>query len=186
MFELSNVEYILLTLIRESGKASGYGLNAVIADRGYREWADIGMTSIYVGLKKLEHKGLIQGRLTTEKTVQGPAAREFSLTGEGKRLLVEETAQGLSGTRERDRRFDLAVSAMDVLSPARAHALIQKRRTFLETERKRLSAVFAGERGRISAQGTLLFKHTLNFMKSEIAFLDDLVDGLGKEAPHDH
>jgi DNA-binding PadR family transcriptional regulator len=180
VFELSNVEYILLSLIRESGKASGYGLNAVIADRGYREWADIGLTSIYAGLKKLERKGLIQGRLTTEKTVQGPAAREFSLTGDGKRLLVEETARGLSETRERDRRFDLAVSAMDVLSPTRARELIQKRKIFLETERERLSAVFAGERVRISAQGKLLFKHTLNFIKSEIEFLDDLADGLKK------
>jgi DNA-binding PadR family transcriptional regulator len=180
VFELSNVEYMLLSLIRESGKASGYGLNAVIADRGYREWADIGMTSIYAGLKKLEQKCLIHGRLTTEKTVQGPAAREFSLTGDGKRLLIEETARGLSETRERDRRFDLAVSAMDVLSPVKARELIQKRKTFLETERERLSAAFAGERARISAQGKLLFKHTLNFIKSEIAFLDDLADGLGK------
>jgi DNA-binding PadR family transcriptional regulator len=180
VFGLSNVEYMLLSLIRESGKASGYGLNAVIADRGYREWADIGLTSIYVGLKKLERKGLIQGRLTTEKTVQGPAAREFSLTVGGKRLLVEETARGLSETRERDRRFDLAVSAMDVLSPTRARELIQKRKTFLEAERERLSAVFAGESARISAQGKLLFRHTLNFLIGEIAFLDDLVDGLGK------
>jgi DNA-binding PadR family transcriptional regulator len=180
MFALSNVEYMLLSLIRESKKASGYGLNAVIKDRGYREWADIGMTSIYMGLKKLEQKGLIKGRLTTEKTIQGPAAREFSLTGEATRLLVEETARGLSETRERDRRFDLAVSSMDVLSPARARALIQKRKAFLESERERLSAVFAGERDRISAQGILLFTHTLNFMKSEIAFLDDLIDGLGK------
>jgi len=180
VFELSNVEYMLLSLIRESGKASGYGLNALIADRGYREWADIGMTSIYVGLKKLERRGLIQGRLTAEKTIRGPAAREYSLTGEGKRLLVEETARGLSETRERDRRFDLALSAMDVLSPAKARSLIRERKEFLETERERLSSALAAGRGRMSVQGELLFKHTLNFIRSEIAFLDDFAKGKGR------
>jgi hypothetical protein len=58
--------------------------------------------------------------------------------------------------------------------------LIKKRKTFLETERKRLSAVFAGARRQMSAEGTILFKHTFSFLKSEIEFLDDLINGLGK------
>jgi DNA-binding PadR family transcriptional regulator len=186
MFALSNVEYMLLTLIRERKATSGYQLDALIKERSYREWADISMTSIYVGLKKLEQKGLIQGRLATDKTTQGPAAKEYSLTKKGMRLLQEETEKGLSETRERDRRFDLALSSMEVLSSEQALASIGKRMTFLETEQKRISDVFTEQRQRISFTGVLLFKHTLQFMQSEMAFLKNLVNNWEKETTYDH
>jgi DNA-binding PadR family transcriptional regulator len=180
MFEISNAEYMLCALIREGGKASGYRLNTVIRERGYREWADIGMTSIYGGLKKLECKGLISGQRVRRKTTQGPAAVEYGLTVEGARLLKEETEKGLSGTRERDRRFDLALSAIDVVSRDKSRALIGKRKAFLESEYERMKVIFAGERARVSAAGILLFGHTFHLLKSEIAYLEGLMREWGK------
>jgi len=181
MFSLSDREFMLLSLIWERKAVSGYQLNAIIKNRGYREWAEIGMTSIYIGLKKLEQKELIQGQLTTNKTIQGPAAKEYSLTDEGANLLKEETGKGLSETRERDRRFDLALSTMDVLSLETALSLIFKRKIFLESEQKRISKVYSGQQHHISFQGALLFKHTLHFIKSEITFLNNLINNWEKE-----
>jgi DNA-binding PadR family transcriptional regulator len=111
---------MILSLIWEAKTASGYQLNAIIKNRGYRAWADIGITSIYSTLKKLEQKGLVSSRLTTDKTTQGPAAKEFSLTDNAINLLKEETEKWLSETRERDRRFDLALSMIDLLSTENA------------------------------------------------------------------
>ncbi len=186
MFNLSNTEYTILSLIREVEKASGYRLNTVIENRGYREWADIGMTSIYAALKKLEQKGLVQGKLTTDKATRGPAAKEYNLTAEGTRLLKEETVKGLSQTRERDRRFDLALSTMDLLSSLEALACIKERIAFLIKEQKRLAAIYDNQRYGISFMGALLFKHTLHILQGEIAFLKKLLDNWEKETTDDH
>ena len=144
------------------------------------------MTSVYVGLKKLGSKGLIHGRLTTNKTTQGPAANEFSLTDEGRNLLLAETAKGLSETRERDRRFDLALSSADVLSSETALESIQKRTAFLEMEQKRISDLISGQEQQLSFTGALIFKHTLHLMQSEIAFLKGLGHNWDKETAFDH
>ncbi len=186
MFDLSNSEYMLLSLIKEKKTVSGYQLNTDIKNRGCREWADIGMTSIYNGLKKLENKGLVQSKLITKKTTQGPAARTFSLTARGLTMLEKETVKGLSETRERDRRFDLALSAINLLPSKAALDCIKKRRSFLEKEHKRLTEIHHEQKKYISFQGKLLFKHTLNFIQSEISFLNELINNWEKETEYDH
>lgn len=49
--DITNVEFMLLQIICERKEASGYEINQLIKERGYREWVDMGTTSIYVGLK---------------------------------------------------------------------------------------------------------------------------------------
>lgn len=51
MNQLSNVEMVLLQIIAELNQMSGYEINKRIEQRGYREWAKIGTTSIYVGFQ---------------------------------------------------------------------------------------------------------------------------------------
>ena len=185
MFSVSNKEYMILSLLWEKKAASGYQLNTIVKNRGYREWADIGMTSIYTGLKKLEKKDLIQGRFTTNKTTRGPIAKEFYLTDKGIDLLKEETAKGLSETRERDRRFDLALSILDILSSEQGFSLIGKRKVFLESEKIRIANVYKTQEG-ISFKGILLFKHTLQFIQCEITFLTSLLNNWDKETNYDN
>jgi DNA-binding PadR family transcriptional regulator len=167
---------MILSLIWETKKASGYQINAMINNRGFREWADIGMTSIYNTLKKLEQKDLISSHITTDKTTQGPAAKEYSLTEKGRLLLIEETKKGLSETRERDRRFDLGLSMIDILPRITALGLIEKRKLYLRSEQKRLSEIYTGQQQSISFSGALLFRHTLQFIQSEISFLVEIIN----------
>ena len=185
MLALSNNEYILLSLIWQAKSASGYQLNAAIEDMGYREWAEIGMTSIYTILKKLEQKGLIDSHIAVNKTTQGPIAKEYSLTDNGTSLLKEDTEKGLSETRERDRRFDMALSVIDIISSKDALTLIGERKKFLAAQHRRLSDICTGQNQTISFKGALLFRHTLRFIQSEIAFLEELI-GQWKEMPYDH
>ena len=185
VFLLNNNEYMILSLIWETEKASGYQLNTIINNRGYREWADIGMTSIYITLKKLEQKDLVSSHIATEKTTQGPVAKEYSLTDKGRLLLIEETKKGLSETRERDHRFDLGLSMIDILSRITALGLIEKRRIYLRSEQKRLSEIYPGRQQCISYSGALLFRHTLQFIRSEITFLEEIIN-TWEEDDHDN
>jgi hypothetical protein len=38
MRKLSNVEIVLLQIIAEKEGISGYGINQIVKERGYREW----------------------------------------------------------------------------------------------------------------------------------------------------
>ena len=113
--KLSNTELILLILINEHRVISGYRVNSLIEKYGYRQWAGIGTTSIYVGLKNLEKKGLTESTMDYEKITKGPVGKIFSINKSGKQCLLQELRKGLSKTREHDTRFKIAISGMDFL-----------------------------------------------------------------------
>lgn len=68
--KINNVELTLLEIIREKSNTSGYEIRKIIEERGYREWANIGKTSIYVGIKKLKEKSLITLKTIEKKKVK--------------------------------------------------------------------------------------------------------------------
>ena len=181
MFILNSNEFMLLSFVWESKKVSGYQMNTMINNRGYRAWAEIGMTSIYKTLKKLEQKGFIISQIHMNKTTQGPAAREYLMTEKGRLLLREETEKGLSETRERDRRFDLALSVIHIMPMEHALSFIEKRKSYLKKEEERLSEIYTAHKQQIFFIGALLFQHTLQFLRSEIQFLEKLIKDWGKD-----
>jgi DNA-binding PadR family transcriptional regulator len=78
---MTNAELAILTLIAEKSR-HGYEIEQVIEERGMREWTEIGFSSIYYLLKKLEEKGLIEGRM--ERSVgRGPARKVYQITETG-------------------------------------------------------------------------------------------------------
>lgn len=180
MFTISNAEFIVLSLLYELGSVSGYRLNKLINERGYKSWADIGSTSVYTGLKKLEKKGLVEGQLVKEENTKGPHATVFALLDKGLVLLREETAKGLSATRERDRGFDLALSAMNTIPRSHRHKLLSQRREFLQSEYARLTKVLEQDTD-IDWRGELLFAHTLSFIQCEIAFVQKVISGMKED-----
>ena len=58
--QLPTAEAVLMLIVKEHGPISGYSTQRLVDEAGYREWAGIGSTSIYSGLKKLHAKGLVQ------------------------------------------------------------------------------------------------------------------------------
>ncbi|UUZ79330.1 PadR family transcriptional regulator [Paenibacillus sp. P26] len=112
MNQLSNAEFMLLQLIAECKQASGYEINKLIDRRGYREWANIGTTSIYAGLKKLNDKGMIESEDAGEKSGKGPMPTRYVITEAGMTTLRKEVISDLSSSRERDNRFDLGFAAL--------------------------------------------------------------------------
>jgi hypothetical protein len=55
---LTNAELTILSLIAEKPR-HGYDIEQVIEARGMRDWTDIGFSSIYYILRKLEKEGLV-------------------------------------------------------------------------------------------------------------------------------
>ena len=183
---LSNVEFALLQLITENGELSGYEINKLIDQRGYREWADIGETSIYSGLDKLNKKELVEFYIYADKQGRGPLPKKFKLTDKGKETLKDEVLGALSTTRERDRRFDLALASIPFITPEEAVIALSKRKEFLASESERLNNKLESQGGKnLPFHVKALFKHPLVFIDTEIVFVDELIISLKEGSGHE-
>ena len=171
---LTNTEFILSLLINENSKISGYKINKLIEERGYREWAGIGTTSIYKGLKKLEKIRCIKSQMDIKKKSKGPVGKLFTQTDLGKTYLLEELRSGLSETREHDPRFKIAISGIELLKQTEVYELLGKKLLFLKAELTRLNnkkqlikhAPFKVQ---------MLFEHSLRAIKNEKNFTNYLI-----------
>jgi DNA-binding PadR family transcriptional regulator len=177
--EITNVELMLLQIICEQKTVSGYEINQLIKERGYREWGDIGTTSIYVGLKKLSDKQLVNSYIDTTKQGKGPMPRKFEVTDNGVKLLKQNTLESLSSSRERDNRFDLALAGIPFLTTEEVWAALQKRKGFLSEVAKNINIKFESQGGRrLPVHVQALFRHPLVLIKNEIEFMDILIKDL--------
>ncbi|MEN6566078.1 MAG: PadR family transcriptional regulator [Veillonellales bacterium] len=185
--KLANVEFMLLQIICEHRDVSGYEISQLVKKRDYREWADIGTTSIYVGLNKLSKKQLVTSYADTKKQGKGPIPRKFKITDDGKKILKQEAISALSSARERDYRFDLALTVIPLLPTEKVITALRKRKIFLaevtENSIKRFESykkkelLFYDERGLPFYMKTL-FNHLTLMIKYEIDFIDILIENL--------
>lgn len=178
---ISHNEFMLLAIINEQELISGYRLNQIIEYRGYRSWADIGSTSIYINLKKLVQLKLIEGTVSIDKKTKGPSSILYKCTKEGLLTLKETTVESLQSSRERERRFDLALSTINILSKIEIKGALIKRISMLSSEKNRIRLVQINQKSVISLQGDLLFERTLNFIEREIEYTNDLIIKIEKE-----
>lgn len=177
--EITNVEYMLLQIIYEQRNVSGYEINQLVQERGYREWGDIGSTAIYVGLKKLTEKQLVTSYLDTLKQGKGPTPRRFEVTDTGAKLLKKNTLEFLSSARERDNRFDLALASMPFLTTKEVLAALQKRKEFLSEVAENINKKFETQGGiSLPLHVQALFRHPLLLIKNEMEFMDSLIADL--------
>ncbi|WP_327029074.1 PadR family transcriptional regulator [Micromonospora sp. NBC_01740] len=88
--ELTTAELTVLGLLIERPR-HGYGLEQVIARRGIRQWSDVGFSSIYYLLAKLDKRGLVH----VPEAPAAPKSRHvFHATAEG-RAAAARTALAL-------------------------------------------------------------------------------------------
>jgi len=181
MRKLSNVEVVLLQIVAEKDGISGYGINHIVEERGYREWADIGMTSIYVGLKKLEEKRLVEFKVHTSKIGKGPMPKIYFLTEKGKDVLSSEVLFILSESRERERIFDLGVAGIPFVAPQKVQEALSQRKKFLNKHLERIHNKFREDDGhQLPVHARYLFKHSFYLIENEVKFIDELIGKLKK------
>jgi DNA-binding PadR family transcriptional regulator len=178
------VEFLLLSLIREQQKLTGYHLNTLVDERGYREWADIGTTSIYTGLKKLKEKGYVTSATDRYKTGRGPKGVKYALTESGLSVLKSETEQGLAKARERGGRFMLALSALPVLKTEVALTALEQRIDYLQKESARIQAIYERQQAAMHFYADLLFRYTFENIRNEVTVTENILEALRHHTEH--
>lgn len=114
---MTNAELAVLSLIVEQPR-HGYAIEATIEERGMREWTDVGFSSIYYLLKKLERAGLVEG--STGDETQGPARTVYSATGAGRRAFHVAVAEALSQPHRCGSGLLLGLANLPALDPNEA------------------------------------------------------------------
>ena len=183
MNQLSNAEFMLLQIIAESQQASGYQINKLIELRGYRDWANIGTTSVYAGLQKLKDKQLIRSEDSGHKSGKGPLPSTYAITTTGMEALRNETVISLSATRERDNRFDLGLAALPFIGKEEAIEALRQRQSFLGEKLQQLKTKYESQGGdRLPLHIRALFLHPVNMIGNEKNYIADLIRELEAEA----
>lgn len=91
---MTNTELAILTLIAEN-PSHGYDIEAMIEERGMREWTDIGFSSIYAVLKKLERKGWVEAE-RARSVGQGAPRKVYRITPAGREAQYSAVLEALS------------------------------------------------------------------------------------------
>ena len=110
---MTNAELTILGLIAEQSR-HGYDIEHVIEARGMRAWTDIGFSSIYYLLNKLEKNGLITSR-QQQPEGRGPARKVYSITEQGLAAYIEAALAALSTPQDGSSPFLLGLSSLPAL-----------------------------------------------------------------------
>lgn len=178
---MNNNLFMLMTLIYEHGQLSGYSLNKLIETRGYRSWADIGTTSIYVNLKKLTQLGYIEGMKSENVNSNGISSILYQCTEIGIKELRTKVTDALKNAREHDRSFDLALSACNMLEKNEIIECLLFRCLMLENTKLSIDSIRRIQAHEVSFQGVLLFDRTAELIENEVKYTKKLIDIIKRE-----
>lgn len=107
------LELTLLGIVMED-ECHAYNIEKIIERRGIRERLNIGFSTIYATLKKMENNFLLESRHITQRKL--PGRRIFSITSMGKRLFTEEMMKSLSQPRRTESPFEIALCFAHLLN----------------------------------------------------------------------
>ena len=105
---MTNAELAILSLIAEQPR-HGYDIEQVIEGRGMRDWTEIGFSSIYYLLNKLEKAKMIESQLE-QPDGKGPARKVYHITENGREAHLTGTLEALSNPQSGSAPFLLGLS----------------------------------------------------------------------------
>jgi len=173
---MTNAELALLGLIVEQ-PLHGYQIEQIIEHRGMRDWTEIGFSSIYYLLKKLEGKGLIQRERQPSPGSGGPDRKIYHTTEAGQKAWYQASLDCL---REPDRKAGSILLGLAALPYLPNDEVVQALQQNLDRMRKRELHINT----RSAAQQPLpphvdaMFDYSLKMIQSEMQWIDKLIQDL--------
>ncbi len=176
---ITNADLAVLGLIAE-GPRHGYQVDQDIASRGIRDWTEIGFSSIYYVLNKLEGAGWLESRLEEDElpSNRGPARKIYSLTAAGQDNYRAAVRQRLASPRPRTADFSLGLANLPALPPADAQSAIEKHRTELSDKLQKILEKKQNDfrlAGFLPPHVVALFSYSEAQMTAELDWLTDFL-----------
>jgi len=168
MTHLSNAEMTVLSLVAEKS-CHGYEMEQIIEQRGVREWTELGFSSIYFLLHKLECSKFIRSRLEPSGG-KGPARKIYSITAAGHAELVSAIFDSLSTPRPCRLPIQLGLANLPMIEEAAAADALAR---YQDQLKDRISQI----EQRWNSQKPLpffvdaMFTHSLCLMRAELEWI---------------
>jgi DNA-binding PadR family transcriptional regulator len=164
--ELTPAELTVLGLVIERPQ-HGYDLEQVIEQRGIRQWTDIGFSSIYYLLTKLEQRGLLH---VPKAPAAAKSRRVFHATTEGRRVAARNALAFVAEARPAPHPLLVGVANLSLLS---AQQYAQALRTRLAQIEARITAVQAVQQAPapLPLAGREVFSYSLSLLEAERQWL---------------
>jgi DNA-binding PadR family transcriptional regulator len=178
---LPDAQFAVLGLVAQEGPISGYGLMAIVKDRGMLQWAGLSQTSVYKSLAILGGmRFLAVKRDDRKKAGKGPSRLSWSATRSGRTALRRQVAHCLRYASEQSASFKLALMSIDTVAEQRIAVLVSQR---IGGMRKRLALLAnsrqAQSQSRVEPRAaTLLFDYAQETLEYEVSFLRVLLGTL--------
>ena len=172
---MTNAELAILTLIAEKSR-HGYEIEQVIEERGMREWTEIGFSSIYYLLKKLEEKGLIEGRMERQAG-RGPARKVYQITESGIETRRAGVLEALSIPQRAFPLLQLGLASLPGVSHSEALAALRGYKDGL-TDRLEYVRSRRDESRPMPYFVEAMFSHSLAMIEAERRWIEDFMNQL--------
>lgn len=168
--ELTPAELTVLGLIVEHPR-HGYDLEQVIEQRGIRQWTDIGFSSIYYVLAKLEKRGLVEA---AEGSAGAKARRVFQATAEGRQTAADEAVAFIAQLRAVPHPVMIGLANLPLVSERAYDKALRSRLNQLEA---RIASVMEAERSQapLPRPAREVFSYSLSLLEAERSWLAERV-----------
>lgn len=172
---MTNAELAILGLVTEAPR-HGYEIETLIEQRGMRSWTDLGFSSIYYILAKLQERGLIHGH-NEPAAGRGPLRKVFTVTGKGEAAWRRATLEALAGPGQPNSSFLLGLAGLPGIGAQEAvTALREYRRGVLRRREEVQQAWQQAENLPVFLQG--MFEYSDSLLQTEIEWLDRYIPRL--------
>lgn len=176
---LTNPELVIMGLVAEKPQY-GYQIEQVILQRGMREWTDIGFSSIYYILNKLENNGFLH----SEKMIEGerPARKVYTLTDSG-RLEYQEAARiRLTSPHPRSDDFDIGLANLLALDRGEQLQALTSYQTTLQARLVQVNGKYCMDGGEeLNTAAYELFGHSIAILSAELEWVTGAIGRISKE-----
>jgi len=169
---MTNAELAILSLVAETAR-HGYEIEQTIEERGMREWTEIGFSSIYYLLKKLEKAGLVESQLIPTQG-RGSARRVYQITPAGRSGLCKATLEALSQPQQSYPSILLGIANLPLLSQEQLVVALRSYRKIL-TERLEQVAAKAESQRPLPDHVEMLFDYSLMALNSEEKWIEKAI-----------
>jgi len=175
--ELTQSEVAILSLLSE-GEQHGYGLNEAIEQRGFRNWTNIGFSSIYWILNRMEKAKFIASRKDPSK--KGPERKLYRLTPKGQSALLDSIRSSISIPEHVRTRVDLGAAYVGLLPREEAIRCFE---TYRKTMQKRIDGIAAARKAQepLPFGAQIIFDHGAIKGKAELEWVDQVLDRLKQQ-----
>jgi PadR family transcriptional regulator PadR len=171
---MTQIEVILLSLLYDKDYY-GYELEAVIQQRNMRGWTNIGFSSIYNSLSKLEKNAHIISRY--EKEHGSPKRKVYSIKDEAKIIVKEQIIKMIGEYKIDETSYYIGMFFSNLITKEELYeALINRKEKLVQEKELFIKKCNEDEPVNEKANLKLLFQRRVLFLDTEISWLEKYIN----------